>query len=108
MKRIIIDAVSLMAYQWDDFIGFSESSVQICKKRMIFMSDRSDRIRQNDIYQTGTVSVSTALNMCPAGTSDFDAQMSGIKFWKGDENLRHVYKKTVSRNIEHLLSFWIL
>ncbi len=27
------------------------------------------------------------------GTSDFDAQMSGIKFWKDDENLRPVYKK---------------
>jgi hypothetical protein len=25
------------------------------------------------------------------GTSDFDAQMSGIKFWKGDENLRPVF-----------------
>jgi hypothetical protein len=30
------------------------------------------------------------------GTSDFDAQMCGIKFWKGDENLRLVSKKTVS------------
>ncbi len=28
------------------------------------------------------------------GTSEFDAQMSGIKFWKGDENLRPIYKKT--------------
>jgi hypothetical protein len=27
------------------------------------------------------------------GTSDFGAQMSGIKFWKGDENLRPVDKK---------------
>jgi hypothetical protein len=27
------------------------------------------------------------------GTSDFDAQMSGIKYSKGDENLRLVYKK---------------
>ncbi len=25
------------------------------------------------------------------GTSDFDAQMSGIKFWKDGENLRPVY-----------------
>jgi hypothetical protein len=24
---------------------------------------------------------------CMLGTSDFDAQMSGIKFWKGDENV---------------------
>ncbi len=31
------------------------------------------------------------------GTSDFDAQMSGIEFWKGDENLRHVYKKPFSK-----------
>jgi hypothetical protein len=29
------------------------------------------------------------------GTSYFDTQMSGIKFGKGDENLRPVYKKTV-------------
>ncbi len=28
------------------------------------------------------------------GTFDFDAQMSGITFWKGDENLRPVYKKS--------------
>jgi hypothetical protein len=34
------------------------------------------------------------------GTSDFDAQMSGLKFWKGDENLRPVNKKTVLRNID--------
>ncbi len=27
-----------------------------------------------------------AMTMCPR-TSDFDAQMSGIKFWKDDENL---------------------
>jgi hypothetical protein len=31
--------------------------------------------------------------LCSLGTSDFDAQMSGIKFWKGDENLRPVNKK---------------
>jgi hypothetical protein len=34
------------------------------------------------------------------GTSDFDAQMSGIKFCKSDENL-----KTVLQNIEWLLEF---
>ncbi len=28
------------------------------------------------------------------GTCNFDAQLSGIKFWKGDENLRPVKKKT--------------
>jgi hypothetical protein len=33
-------------------------------------------------------------------TCDFDGQMSGIKFWKGDENLRHVYKKTDLRKIK--------
>jgi hypothetical protein len=27
------------------------------------------------------------------GASDFAAQMSGIKLWKGDENLRPVHKK---------------
>jgi hypothetical protein len=26
------------------------------------------------------------------GTSDFDAQICGIKFWNGDGNLRPVYK----------------
>jgi hypothetical protein len=30
--------------------------------------------------------------LCSLGTSDFDAQMSGMKFWKGDENLRPVKK----------------
>ncbi len=34
--------------------------------------------------------------------------MSGIKLWKGDENLRPVYKKTVLRNIVWLLEFWTL
>jgi hypothetical protein len=31
---------------------------------------------------------------CTLGASDFDAQMSGIKFWKGDGNLRPFYKKS--------------
>ncbi len=44
--------------------------------------------------------------LCSLGTSDFDAQMSGIKFWKGDENLRLVNKKMVLSNIEWLLAFW--
>ncbi len=39
------------------------------------------------------------------GTSDFDAQMSGIKFWKVDENLRPVFKNRL-RNIKWLLAFW--
>jgi hypothetical protein len=39
-------------------------------------------------------------------TYDIDTQISDIKFWKGDENLRTVYKKTVLRNIEWLLAFW--
>jgi hypothetical protein len=29
----------------------------------------------------------------------------GIKFWKGNENLRSVYKKTVFRNFERFLPF---
>jgi hypothetical protein len=29
----------------------------------------------------------------PLGISDFDAQVSGKKFWKADENLRSVEKK---------------
>jgi hypothetical protein len=42
------------------------------------------------------------------GTSDFDAQMSGIHFWKGDENLKICLLKTVFQNIdiEWLLQFW--
>jgi hypothetical protein len=39
------------------------------------------------------------------GTSDFDAQMSGINILKGDEILRPVYKKTVFRNTDWLLAF---
>ena len=42
------------------------------------------------------------------GTSDFDDQMPGIKFWKGDENLRPVYKKRFLRYIEWLPAFWTL
>jgi hypothetical protein len=30
------------------------------------------------------------------GTIDFEAQMCDIKFWKGDENLRPVYKNPFS------------
>ncbi len=40
------------------------------------------------------------------GTSDFDAQMCGIKFWKGFKNLKHVHKKPFYKNIEWLLAFW--
>jgi hypothetical protein len=32
---------------------------------------------------------------CSLGTSEFDAQISSIKFWKGDENLRPIYKKLI-------------
>ncbi len=31
------------------------------------------------------------------GTSDFDGQMSGITFWKGDEILRPVYRKRFTK-----------
>jgi hypothetical protein len=40
---------------------------------------------------------------CKVETNDFDAQKYGIKFWKGDEDLKiydPVYKKTIWRNIE--------
>ncbi len=33
---------------------------------------------------------------CTVGTSDFDAQMSGKKVWKGGGNLRPVYKITIN------------
>ena len=39
------------------------------------------------------------------GHTDFNAQMSGIKFWKGVENPRPVYIKKVLRSIEWLLAF---
>jgi hypothetical protein len=42
--------------------------------------------------------------VCLIGTSDFDAQMCGIKFWKGDENLRPVFRK--EKKIEWLPAFW--
>jgi hypothetical protein len=34
------------------------------------------------------------LNAYTLGTSDFDAEMSGIKFWKGHENLGTVIKNS--------------
>jgi hypothetical protein len=37
--------------------------------------------------------------------SDFDAQMSGIKFWKGDDNQRPVNKNR-SAKFQWLLEFW--
>jgi hypothetical protein len=41
------------------------------------------------------------------GTSDFDAQMYGIKFWKGNENLRPVYKIPIYEIVSAwLLAFW--
>jgi len=33
------------------------------------------------------------ITLCIVGTSDFEAQMSGVKFWKGDENQRPLYTK---------------
>jgi hypothetical protein len=39
------------------------------------------------------------------GTSDFDAQMSGIKFWKGDDNLRPVFKKLFLELLNGCLHF---
>jgi hypothetical protein len=43
---------------------------------------------------SGTVPLPTArFYSCLVGTSDFDVQMSGIKFWKGDGNLKPVHKK---------------
>ncbi len=32
--------------------------------------------------------------MCRKETTDYDAQMSGLTFWKGIENLRPVYNNT--------------
>ncbi len=37
--------------------------------------------------------------------SDFDAQMSGIKFWKGDDNQRPVNKNWFAK-FQWLLEFW--
>jgi hypothetical protein len=41
-----------------------------------------------------------SLSKSRVGTSDFDAQLFDIKFWKGDENLR-----PVTKYIEWLLAF---
>jgi hypothetical protein len=48
------------------------------------------------------------LSYWAVGTSDFDAQMSGIKILKGDEILKPVYKKNLFSEIciEWLLPFW--
>jgi hypothetical protein len=53
-------------------------------------------------------------NVMYEGTTDFFAQMCGIKFFKDDENLRPVVKKSISEIskflpktfIEWLLPFW--
>jgi hypothetical protein len=37
--------------------------------------------------------------------SDFDAQMSGINFWKGDDNQRPVNKNRLAK-FQWLLEFW--
>ncbi len=58
-----------------------------------------------DSYMTRDLN-KTLITGCALGTSDFDAQMSGIKIQKGNEILRPVYKKTIFRNIEWLLLFW--
>ncbi len=42
---------------------------------------------------------------CTIGTHKFDAQIPGIKFWKGDENLRP-FNKRFLRYIEWLPAFW--
>jgi hypothetical protein len=38
-------------------------------------------------------------------TSDFDVQMSAIKFWNGDENKRSVYKKSYNETLSGCLHF---
>jgi hypothetical protein len=43
---------------------------------------------------------------CTLGARDFDAQMSGIKFWKVDENLRPFYKKPFYEILSGYLHFW--
>ncbi len=43
--------------------------------------------------------------VCLIGTTDFDAQVSGIKFWEGDENLRLVNNKKV---YEIRYRYWVV
>ncbi len=45
------------------------------------------------ILQTAVDASASELKVYTIGTSGFDAQMSGIKYWKGDENRRPIYKK---------------
>jgi hypothetical protein len=42
---------------------------------------------------------------CTVGTSDFDAQMSGVKIKKDDEFLRPVYKKPFSKILSSCFHF---
>jgi hypothetical protein len=60
------------------------------------------------ISQPSTVVSSNFVHIGNGGTktNEFSAQMCGRKFWKGCENLRPVYKKPFSENIEWLLPFW--
>jgi hypothetical protein len=43
--------------------------------------------------------------VCRLGTSDFDAQMSGIKILKGDEIQRPVYKKPFCEKLSGCFHF---
>ena len=65
---------------------------------MAFMrSDMASKIVMSSllwasILQAAVDASASELKVYTIGTSDFDAQMSGIKFWKNYENLRPVNK----------------
>ena len=44
------------------------------------------------ILEAAVDASASELKVYTIGTSDFEAQMSGLKYWKGDENQRPVYK----------------
>jgi hypothetical protein len=64
------------------------------------LSASDPAVEENNDYPVRRLSMKYPRISWEIGPSDFDALMSSIKFWKGDDNLRPVYKKTVFRNIE--------
>jgi hypothetical protein len=68
-------------------------------KSVAFMrSDMASKIVMSSlllasILEAAVDASASELKVSTIGTSDFDAQMCGIKYWKGDENRRPVYKK---------------
>jgi hypothetical protein len=71
------------------------------RKSVAFMrSDMASKIVMStlllaSILQAAVNASASESKVYTIGTSDFDAQMSGIKYWSVDENRRPVYKKNL-------------